>query len=114
MMTRTVTFISFVLLILGSALLFKVKYTVMGLEDEIKKVRMEIFKKQEDLHILKTELAYLTNPSRVQKLANIKLGWAEEKLIDGSIDASFLNSSIKSDLYKGDNFIFFMGAGQIK
>jgi hypothetical protein len=51
------------------AVLFQIKYTVLDLEGEYKKLRALIREKQEDLHVLNAEWAYLNDPDRLLKLS---------------------------------------------
>jgi hypothetical protein len=70
MITLRLPFLLFILFItlLGGAL-FRIKYAVADLEGLHKTLRRDLLKKNEELHILKAEWAYLNEPSRLKELA---------------------------------------------
>jgi cell division protein FtsL len=49
--------------------LFHIKDRVTTLRAELKEVKKQIESEQDTMHILKAELAYLTSPERLQRLA---------------------------------------------
>jgi cell division protein FtsL len=49
--------------------MFKVKYEVMDLEDELARTNRAIVADQDAIHVLKAEWAYLSQPSRLAELS---------------------------------------------
>ena len=48
---------------------FRIKYTVMALEQQHRLVKRAISENQEAIHVLRAEWHHLNNPERLQKLA---------------------------------------------
>jgi cell division protein FtsL len=67
-MHRSTFFLVFMAIFLGF-LLFKVKYEVVSMEEELNKTHAQIRKEEENIHILKAEWSHLNEPQRLQKLA---------------------------------------------
>ena len=68
MITKKYTvFFVFLICLIGSWL-FYVKYSVISIEDRIRKAKKEIAIEQKNQHILKAEWKSLTSPKRVQDL----------------------------------------------
>ena len=62
--------ICFAVLTIGIGLgLFQLKYTVMSLEKEYKKINSSIKTTKESIHVLKAEWTHLNDPKRLQLLA---------------------------------------------
>ena len=68
MITKKYTvFFVFLICVIGSWL-FYVKYSVVSIEDRIRKARKDIITEQKNQHILKAEWKSLTSPKRIQQL----------------------------------------------
>lgn len=65
--SSTIGFVVFSMIV--GVILFKIKYEVVSLENELNVLRKSIYDRKESIHILKAEWAHLTNPDRIQKLA---------------------------------------------
>jgi hypothetical protein len=50
--------------------MFKVKYEVMDIEDELAKVNRAIVADQDSIHVLKAEWSFLSQPSRLAELSH--------------------------------------------
>lgn len=50
--------------------LYFVKYRVQALKEEVASVAAEVAREQDALHVLKAELAYLSRPERLSRLAD--------------------------------------------
>lgn len=61
--------------VIGFAM-FKVKYEVMSLEDQLARLNRSIAADQDALHVLKAEWSYLSQPSRLNDLNQRFLGLA--------------------------------------
>ncbi|MBS0235931.1 MAG: cell division protein FtsL [Proteobacteria bacterium] len=59
-----------VALALSAVSLFMVKHKVQELNRQLHMVKRNIISEQENIHVLKAEWAYLTQPQIIQKLAN--------------------------------------------
>jgi cell division protein FtsL len=53
-----------------AVVLFKVKYEVIDLEDELAQMNREIVADREAVHVLKAEWSYLNDPARIKRLAD--------------------------------------------
>lgn len=60
-------------LILSITFLFTVKYKVQNLAREIKTLNKQIVTEKQNLHVLKAEYTYLSNPKRIKSLADVHL-----------------------------------------
>lgn len=67
-MRRGTIFVTLIAFFIG-ACLFQLKYEVMSLEGQYKNICHEIQKSDQSISILKAEWAHLTNPQRLQQLA---------------------------------------------
>lgn len=65
--------IGLLILMLSCFLLFQIKYKVENLMREANNVERSIFRTNEDIHILKAEWSYLTQPDNIAKIARKKL-----------------------------------------
>lgn len=69
---------SMIFLLLGlvvmSFLLFRVRYQVQELEEDVAHVERTIIEERESIHVLQAEWSYLTRPARLQALAEKHLG----------------------------------------
>ena len=63
------TSIFFLLALLGGFILFKVKYEVVEIEQQLAQAEQQISREKETIHILKAEWSHLNEPQRLQKLA---------------------------------------------
>ena len=67
---------------------FKTKFYVKSLKEELQTLEKELADKNKELDVLKAELAYLTTPKRIEKLANESLedmqNITPEKVIRGA------------------------------
>lgn len=62
-----------IVLTIAASFLFAIKHNVQNLTRDLKQVNSQILLEKENIHVLKAELAYLTNPKRVKKLVTEKL-----------------------------------------
>lgn len=67
-MQRSTAFF-FLLALFGGFLLFKVKYEVVDIEQQLAQAEQQIAREKETIHILKAEWSHLNEPQRLQKLA---------------------------------------------
>ena len=72
-MRRSTIFVSLVTCVIG-ACLFQLKYEVMRLESQYKNICHSIQSSERSISVLKAEWAHLTNPQRLQQLAQKHLG----------------------------------------
>jgi hypothetical protein len=68
-MIKRPTFWFVFLSVASGIVLFRVKYEVVTLENNLKQVRTDIAEHKEALHILKAEWAHLNEPMRLQELS---------------------------------------------
>jgi cell division protein FtsL len=68
MTTRRTSFFIFLICLVGSWL-FYLKYTVVSIEDRIRRAKIELVAERKNRHILKAEWKSLTSPERIQRLA---------------------------------------------
>ncbi len=62
-----------VILAVSAAFLFAIKHKVQMLSKELKELNQKIISEKENIHILKAEYTYLTNPKRIKKLIDSNL-----------------------------------------
>lgn len=81
--------------------LFYIKDRVTTLRTELKEVKKQIESEQDTMHILKAELAYLTSPERLQRLAknylDLKTTEVSQMSVDPLIDEQ-LDQTVKTKL----------------
>jgi len=68
-MMRSSTFLAFILVCGLGFGLFKVKYEVQSLEEELAKINRQVATDQDAIHVLKAEWSYLTQPVRIGDMA---------------------------------------------
>lgn len=68
-MMRSSTFIALILVCGLGFGLFKVKYEVQSLEEELGKINRQTVTDQDAIHVLKAEWSYLTQPVRIGDMA---------------------------------------------
>lgn len=68
-MMRSSTFVALTLVCGLGFGLFKVKYEVQSLEDELGKINRQTVTDQDAIHVLKAEWSYLTQPVRIGEMA---------------------------------------------
>jgi cell division protein FtsL len=68
-MNRTSILLTAVGLATAGSIVFRVKYEVMDLEQQLKTVKRQIQDNQETLHVLKAEWSHLNDPRALQNLA---------------------------------------------
>lgn len=61
------------ILAISAAFLFAIKHKVQVLSKELSEVTQRIVSEKENIHILKAEYTYLTNPKRIKKLVDSNL-----------------------------------------
>ncbi len=61
------------ILAISAAFLFAIKHKVQTLSKELKEINTKIISEKENIHILKAEYTYLTNPKRIKKLVDSNL-----------------------------------------
>ncbi len=61
------------ILAISAAFLFAIKHKVQMLSKELKEINTKIISEKENIHILKAEYTYLTNPKRIKKLVDSNL-----------------------------------------
>jgi cell division protein FtsL len=86
-MIRLATVLWLVLVAFVGFGMFKVKYEVMDLEDELARANRAIVTDQDAIHVLKAEWAFLAQPSRLAELSRrhldlVPLGTAQLGQID--------------------------------
>lgn len=69
MMMQRSTGLFCLLALIVSVVLFKVKYKVVEIEQELAQTLGQIQKEEENIHILTAEWSHLNEPSRLKKLA---------------------------------------------
>ncbi|WP_189045949.1 cell division protein FtsL [Aliidongia dinghuensis] len=68
-MMRSSTFLSLILVCGLGFGLFKVKYEVQSLEEDLAKINRQTAVDQDAIHVLKAEWSYLTQPVRIGEMA---------------------------------------------
>ncbi len=71
---RQTSALCFILAIALAIVLLTIKYEVQSLKDELGALDREIVREREAIHVLHAEFAYLTQPERLNRLANAHLG----------------------------------------
>jgi cell division protein FtsL len=61
------------ILAISAAFLFAIKHKVQNLNKELNEINSKIVSEKENIHILKAEYTYLTNPKRIKKLIDSNL-----------------------------------------
>lgn len=87
-----------VLLSVSVAFLFNTKHKVQGIYKEISRLNSNIIKEKETIHILNAEWAFLTQPSKVAKLASKQLSL--EPMSSKSIKKLIIHKNSKIELNK--------------
>ncbi|MFK7968474.1 MAG: cell division protein FtsL [Rickettsiaceae bacterium] len=67
---RVLVYIVITLCLLTICSLFSIKDSVVTLKSELQEVRKQVQNEEDAIRILKAELAYLSSPERIQKLAS--------------------------------------------
>lgn len=75
--TLFVFFFALALIIVG---MFQVKYKVQSLKKDLLEINRQLASNYEETHILKAEWAYLNDPERIKKLADIYLDMGYTKV----------------------------------
>jgi cell division protein FtsL len=78
------------------ASLFAIKHKVQGIYKEISKLNSSIIKEKETIHILNAEWAFLTQPSKVDKLASKQLSL--EPMSSSNIKKLIIHKNSKIEL----------------
>jgi cell division protein FtsL len=73
---RQTSALCFILAIALAIVLLTMKYEVQSLKDELGALDREIVRERETIQVLHAEFAYLTQPERLNRLANAHLGLA--------------------------------------
>jgi cell division protein FtsL len=71
---RQTSALCFILAIALAIVLLTMKYEVQSLKDELGALDREIVRERETIQVLHAEFAYLTQPERLNRLANAHLG----------------------------------------
>ncbi len=102
-MMRSSTFVA-LLLVCGLGFgLFKVKYEVQALEEELGKINRQTVTDQDAIHVLKAEWSYLTQPVRIGDMAGRHLALAPVTSAQmGSFDQLPLKSDRPAETEGGD------------
>jgi len=74
---RLSIFVWMFVIVVASFMLYKVKYQVQALKDEVAATGRELEHEREALHVVNAEWAYLNRPERLQKLASKYLATTE-------------------------------------
>lgn len=64
------TVVWMMVIVVASFMLYKVKYQVQALKNEVAATARELEREKEALHVVAAEWAYLNRPARLQKLAS--------------------------------------------
>ncbi len=94
-MQRSTVFFFFLSLFVGFVL-FKVKYEVVAVEQQLELILQQTKREKDTIHILKAEWSHLNEPQRLQKLA--------EKFLDIQAMKAEQIVAIRSDVGEKDNF----------
>lgn len=90
-----ITSINIMTLVLSSMLLFGVKYKVYNLSKQSNILKKSIDSTQQDIHVLKAELSYLSQPARIESLSNKYLSLKPQTVRDFEVKASATSSQPK-------------------
>jgi cell division protein FtsL len=102
-MMRSSTFIALILVCGLGFGLFKVKYEVQSLEDELGKINRQTATDQDAIHVLKAEWSYLTQPVRIGAMAGRHLALSPVTSAQmGSFDQLPLKSDRPLEAESGD------------
>jgi hypothetical protein len=102
-MMRSSTFIALILVGGLGFGLFKVKYEVQSLEDELGKINRQTVTDQDAIHVLKAEWSYLTQPVRIGEMAGRHLALQPVTAAQmGSFDQLPLKTDRPVDAEAGD------------
>lgn len=63
------TLVWMLVIVVASFMLYKVKYQVLALKNEVAATSRELEREREALHVVAAEWAYLNRPARLQQLA---------------------------------------------
>ncbi len=69
-MLRISTALCILLLLAGAFGLYRVKYTVHDLREEVHQLESQVLEERESLHVMRAEWAYLNRPERLRHLAS--------------------------------------------
>jgi len=70
---RIILFIAIIMTIIAAAFLFRVKHEVLGIEQKINSLHRNIANVQNEMNTMRSELAYLTQPTRIVALGQTYL-----------------------------------------
>jgi cell division protein FtsL len=102
-MMRSSTFTALVLVCGLGFGLFKVKYEVQSLEEDLGKINRQIATDQDAIHVLKAEWSYLTQPVRIGDMAGRHLALQPVTAAQmGSFDQLPLKSDRPAETEGGD------------
>jgi len=102
-MMRSSTFIALILVCGLGFGLFKVKYEVQSLEDQLAKINRQTVTDQDAIHVLKAEWSYLTQPVRIGDMAGRHLALAPVTSAQmGSFDQLPLKADRPAEAEGGD------------
>ena len=68
-MNRISTFVWMVVIVIAAFMLYKVKYEVQTLKNQVAETSRQLEQEKQALHVVAAEWAYLNRPERLQKLA---------------------------------------------
>ena len=68
-MNRLSTLVWMVVIVVAVFMLYKVKYEVMSLKNEVASTSHQLEQEKQAMHVVAAEWAYLNRPARLQKLA---------------------------------------------
>lgn len=103
-MQRSTIFFFFLSICVGF-ILFKVKYEVVAVEQQLALIQKQIKREKDTIHILKAEWSHLNEPQRLQKLA--------EKFLDIKAMKAEQIVAISNGFGESDNFEYFLPQTQL-